>query len=289
MKYHILYNPLAANGNCENKLEPLKALYKNEETIFVNMTEIGDFKAMLEEIPEDDSVILCGGDGTLNHFINHADGADIKCNILYFPAGSGNDFLHDIEDEDGTRPFSLAKYITDLPYVTVNGKTSRFINGIGYGIDGYCCEEGDKIREKNPGKAVNYPLIAIKGLLFHYHRTNATVTVDGQSYEYKNVWLAPTMNGRFYGGGMNMAPSQDRLNEEKTLSLVVLHNSGKLGTLMVFPKIFDGKHASREDIVAVHKGHDITVKFDKPTALQIDGETVLGVTEYRAFSVKAAK
>ena len=27
-------------------------------------------------------------------------------------------------------------------------------------------------------------------------------------------------------------------------------------------------------------GHEITVKFDRPTALQIDGETISGVTEY---------
>lgn len=289
MKYHVLYNPLAANGNCENKLEPLKNLYRKEDVNYVNMTEIGDFKAMLEEIPEEDCVVLCGGDGTLNNFVNRADGVDIKCDILYFPSGSGNDFFHDIEGEDGSRPFSIKKYITDLPYVTVNGNTYRFINGIGYGIDGYCCEEGDKLREKNPGKAVNYAGIAIKGLLFHYHPTNATVTVDGKTYEYKHVWLAPTMNGRFYGGGMNMAPAQDRLNEEKTLSLVVLHDSGKLGTLMVFPKIFEGQHVSHDKICSVHTGQDITVKFDKPTALQIDGETVVGVTEYRAFSVTAAK
>ena len=95
------------------------------------------------------------------------------------------------------------------------------------------------------------------------------------------------MNGRYYGGGMNMAPTQDRLNEERKLSLVVMHGSGKLKTLMVFPSIFKGQHISHTEMIAIHEGHDITVKFDKPTALQIDGETVLGVTEYRACSVKA--
>lgn len=29
-------------------------------------------------------------------------------------------------------------------------------------------------------------------------------------------------------------------------------------------------------------GREITVKFDRPTALQIDGETILDVTSYRA-------
>ena len=75
----------------------------------------------------------------------------------------------------------------------MNGKKYKFINGIGYGIDGYCCEVGDKMREEAV-KDINYTSIAIKGLLFHYHPTNATVTVDGRKHTYKKVWLAPTMN-----------------------------------------------------------------------------------------------
>ena len=34
-------------------------------------------------------------------------------------------------------------------------------------------------------------------------------------------------------------------------------------------------------MVKVFTGKEITVKFDRPCALQIDGETVLGVTEYK--------
>ena len=286
MKYHILYNPLAANGTCEDKINPLKKLYKDAEIDIINMTEIGDCKTFLSSLPEEDVLIICGGDGTLNRFINLADESDIKCEILYYPAGSGNDFFHDIEAQSGETPFPIRKYLCQLPYVTVNGKTYRFINGIGYGIDGYCCEVGDKVRENSPGKPVNYTSIAIKGLLFHYRRTNATVIVDGVEHHYKNVWLAPTMNGRYYGGGMNMAPGQDRLNEDRKLSVVVMHGSGKLKTLMVFPSIFKGEHISHREMISIHEGHSITVKFDKPTALQIDGETVLGVTEYTASSAK---
>ena len=34
-------------------------------------------------------------------------------------------------------------YAQKLPTVTVNGKAYRFLNGIGYGIDGYCCQVGE--------------------------------------------------------------------------------------------------------------------------------------------------
>ncbi len=185
--------------------------------------------------------------------------------------------------EKGAEPFRIEKYIKDLPFVTVNGKRSRFLNGIGYGIDGYCCEVGDKQRETSD-KPVNYTSIAISGLLFHYKPTNAVVTVDGERREFKKVWLAPTMHGRFYGGGMIPTPGQDRLGGDRTATVMVMYGTGKLKTLIVFPSIFKGEHVKHTDMVAVLTGHEITVEFDRPTALQIDGETVLGVTSYTVES-----
>ena len=79
-------------------------------------------------------------------------------------------------------------------------------------------------------------------------------------------------------------PAQDRLSEDGKMSLMVFHGSGKLKTLMVFPSIFKGEHVKKTKIVEVITGYDITVEFDRPTALQIDGETVTGVSSYRARS-----
>ncbi|MBQ7293605.1 MAG: hypothetical protein IJW79_07690 [Clostridia bacterium] len=159
-----------------------------------------------------------------------------------------------------------------MPSVTVNGKTTVFINGVGYGIDGYCCEIGDKLRAQNK-KA-------------HY---TAAVVVDGVEHNYKKVWIAPTMNGRHYGGGMIPTPEQSRTDTDGKLSLMVFHGSGKLKTLMIFPSIFTGEHIKNTKCVEVLTGKDITVKFDRSTPLQIDGETVLDVTEYHAVSCVKAK
>ncbi len=95
----------------------------------------------------DDFVIISGGDGTLNRFINDTEGIEYPCDILYFPNGSGNDFARELGAEKGGTPFSITKYIHDLPTVTVKGKTCRFLNGVGFGIDGYCCEVGDRLKE----------------------------------------------------------------------------------------------------------------------------------------------
>ncbi|MDO4489215.1 MAG: diacylglycerol kinase family protein, partial [Eubacteriales bacterium] len=149
---------------------------------------------------------------------------------------------------------------------------------MGLGIDGYCCEVADEQKKKNPGKKINYTMIAILGLLFHFKPFHAEITVDGERHEFDNVWIAPTMKGRFYGGGMKMAPNQDRASGK--VSVVIYMSNNKLKALMEFPKIFKGEHVSNTEMVRIFEGKNVKVKISRPCAAQIDGETVLNVSEY---------
>ena len=79
---------------------------------------------------------------------------------------------------------------------------------------------------------------------------------------------------------MMPTPAQDRNAAEKTVSLMVFHGSGKLQTLMIFPSIFKGEHVKHKENITILEGKNITVTFDRPSPLQIDGETVLGVKMY---------
>jgi diacylglycerol kinase family enzyme len=274
----VLYNPYSNNKRGLETAKEAEA-HLSGETVYEDITKIGDITTYLAGIAPEDKLILVGGDGTINHLANDLKGAVPEKEILYYAAGTGNDFRADLAPAADEKFISLNKYLANLPTVTINGKTSYFINGIGYGIDGYCCEEGDKQRAASD-KPVNYAGIAIKGLLFRFKPRNATVIVDGVEKNYRHVWLAPTMKGRFYGGGMMVAPAQNRLNENNEVSTVVMYGSGKLKTLMVFPNIFKGEHVKHTEMVEVMTGHNVTVRFDKPCALQIDGETVLNVSEY---------
>lgn len=277
MKYYILYNPLASSGNCSKHIENIE-LSENCEKVFYNMAEHNSYSEILDTIASDDIIVLCGGDGTLNRFINSVDCDNIKNDILYYAAGSGNDFLNDLGITPSNNPIKINDYLKNLPEVCVGDKTYKFINGIGYGLDGYCCEEINRLKAQ--GKKSSYTLIALKGLLYAYKPTNAIVTVDGKEYRYKKVWLTPTMLGKFFGGGMAIAPMQNRLNSDGTLTTVVAHNLSKLKIVTLFPSIFKGNHIKYKKYIDVFTGHKISVKFDIPTAMQIDGETVTGVEEY---------
>ena len=276
MKY-LLFNECTNNKTYKEEFEQVKG--EMGESKIVNVKDI-DYKEFLQGLEKEDEVVLFGGDGTLNYFINALGGYVPLNNVYLYPLGTGNDFYFDVCGTYEKKPLLINEYIKDLPIVYVNGMEKRFINGIGFGIDGYCCEVGDKLREKSD-KPVNYAAIAIKGLLFHYKKLKAKVVVDGKEYNYKDVWLAPTMKGRYYGGGMKVAPEQDRKDNEKLVSSVVFRGKSRIYTLMVFPSIFKGEHVKYTKMVDIREGKDITVEFSRPCALQIDGETILNVKKYR--------
>ena len=278
----ILYNPFSQNGAGEAKAKALAERTNAKEC--VAMTGIESYADFFAAHPDED-IIICGGDGTLNRFVNDTADLELKNSFFHYAAGSGNDFLRDIEG-GAEEVINIDRYIKELPVCTIGDKEYKFINGIGFGIDGYCCEVGDKLRREKPNTKINYTSIAIKGLLFHYKPTSATVTVDGVEHKFDKVWIAPTMVGRFYGGGMMPTPAQDRFNESGELSVMIFHSTGRLKTLMIFPTIFKGEHVKKESAVTVLTGKEISVEFDSPRSLQVDGETVLGVTKY---SVKSAK
>ena len=210
-----LYNSLANNG-----IKPAVP----EGTELVDAVGL-DYAAYLRGLAPEDEVVLVGGDGTLNYFINAVRGTEIKNKVYLLGSGTGNDFFNDIDRQAGEEVL-INPYLDKLPTVYVNGMEKLFINNMGFGIDGYCCEVADQIKEKNPQEKIDYSGIAIKGLLFHFKPCHAEITVDGVKHEFDHVWIAPTMKGKYYGGGMKMAPEQDRFSGR--LSVVVYHCRSKL-------------------------------------------------------------
>lgn len=272
MKYY-LYNSLANNG-----IKPTVP----DGTELIDAVGI-DYPGYLHTLSPEDEVVLVGGDGTLNYFINAVKGVEIKNNIYLLGGGTGNDFFNDIGKKAGDEVL-INSYIENLPTVYVNGLEKQFINNMGFGIDGYCCEVADQIKKKNPQEKINYSGIAIKGLLFHFKPAHAEITVDGTKYDFDDVWIAPTMKGKYYGGGMKMAPDQDRSSDK--LTVVVYHCPSKIKALMAFPSIFKGEHITKTDMVKIITGNEIKVRFSHSCAAQIDGETVLNVREYTAIQPK---
>ena len=275
-KYVVLYNPYSGKGNGLENAKKLEKILKDAEITYEDMIRITDQPKYIRELPEDTTLIFTGGDGTLNRVINAIYGMPLERDILYFPAGSGNDFINDLELAHDCAPFPINPYMQELPSVEVNGKCYRFINAVSIGLDGYTCEMQEILKSK--GKKKSYKLIAFEGLMGKYRTCGGSVTVDGVSERFEKIWLAAAMFGRFYGGGVMMGPTQSRFNEEGLLTAVTIHDVGRLRTLFLFPSITKGKGEQYPEIVEYRKGREITVNFDRPTAVQIDGDVISDVT-----------
>lgn len=283
MKYAILYNPHSCGENGLKIAREIESLMQGSFT-YHDMTKIDSLNNFIESLPEDTSVVLTGGDGSLNSFVNNID-TDTEKNIYFYASGSGNDFARDIGFKKRSKPIVINQYIKNLPTANIKNKTYKFLNCVGSGMDGYCCGEVERLRALSKRRG-NYLYAAIKALLFAYKPSTAYVTVDGKAYTFENTWLVPTMNGRFFGGGFMAAPDQDRQNADGTLSLVAMHSKNFFKIVTAFLLIMKGKHTIMKSMIKVIKGHEISVRLSRSATLQIDGETIPDVTEYTISSAK---
>ena len=113
----ILFNPHAGNGTAGRETRNLSKMLLGDSLKYQDMTEIDDYAKLFAGLDPETRIILSGGDGTLNRFINDTEGLNIPNEIYYYATGSGNDFLTDLGKTKGCEPFSLKEYLLGLPTV----------------------------------------------------------------------------------------------------------------------------------------------------------------------------
>ena len=284
MEYVILYNPRSCAGKGFETAKKIEALMPQDTFTYHDFTKISSLSDFLATLPSDSSLVLAGGDGSLNSFVNMLGDCTLENDLYFFPSGNGNDFARDIGIKKGAKPVLINQYIESLPTAHIKGKTHRFLNCVGSGMDGYCCGEVEAARNAN--KKGSYMLAAIKALLYGYKSCTAHVVADGKEYTFENTWLVPAMNGKFFGGGFMAAPDQERLNPNGTISLVAMHSRNFFKIVVAFLLIMKGKHTKMKSMIHVIEGHEFSVKLDRSATLQIDGETIYDVSEYTISSAK---
>jgi len=262
-KYFVIYNPLAGERDGE---KTAKSLTANLDIVvgIADITKITNYKAFLED-KTDCVLVICGGDGTLHRFVNAIEGLHIPNRIWYCAVGTENNFFRDIEGWKCSLPIEITDCLQKLPVCQVNGIKYRFLNGVGRGIDGFCR----------------------KTRLHKYRPTGVSITVDGEAQRFDNVWMTAAMYGKYYSGGMMLTPKQNRRAEEPMISLFLLHNSGKIKTQMILGEIMKGRTVRYKQNLTVISGKEITVEFDTPGLLQMDGETINGVNKYSVHVYKS--
>ncbi len=279
---YILYNPLANNGNGTAGLDDVLAAAgprdKDQTPELVDVTKEDEAELLLGLGPEDEAIV-CGGDGTLHYLVNALAGRVPAAPVYLWRMGTGNDFLRDVAGSSGEKLVRLNEYLRDLPTGETDGdRRQYFLNNVSFGLDGQVCELGEQEKARL-GRPVNYIALALRLVLRDFHPANATVTVDGETRTYENVWVASAFNGRYVGGGMKLAPDQDRTGDK--LCCVVLHSLTRPKVLLHLARVYWGGHVKMKEC-DVRFGRDISVRFDVPGSLNMDGEPLGRVSGFHA-------
>ena len=282
----LLYNSNSKIGKNKEKIFKVLAsaikTFKDGDIRVKDITKLDSIEERLAKInKEKDNILIVGGDGTLTSLINkYKKYLDNLPKIYAVKAGTGNDFLRNIihsgypVENINNKYFLINPFLKNLPICKVNNNEKTFLNGIGIGLDGYICKNVEEQRNKNNKQS--FFKITLKSFMEFKPLEKLTIEVDGQKSELKKCWFASIMNGKYYGGGMKIAPKADFKGEK--LQAVIINDINKFKLFMLFPLIYTGNHSK---VKAVHffEGKHIKITSDEKTYVQIDGEPQKDINE----------
>ncbi|HEY3494588.1 MAG TPA: diacylglycerol kinase family protein [Polyangiaceae bacterium] len=232
-----------------------------------------------------DVIAVVGGDGTLNEvsqaYLDQDGNPRSGPPLAVLPLGTGGDFRKTLGLGAGLdeaverllasepRPFDLGV----LDVTTHDGGRARraFVNITSFGLGGLT----DRIVNSGPkwlgGKAAFY-LATFRGLLA-YRNAPVRVTVDGEVWLESPIVNVALANGRYFGGGMMIAPEADP--SDGKLDVVALGDLTKLETVGLTQHIYSGSHLGRPGITST-RGSVVEAEALVPNEqvlIDMDGET----------------
>ena len=233
-------------------------------------------------------VILIGGDGSLNEFVNGLQNFDhIRLGLI--PCGSGNDFAKSLgmkknpiealeEILKGEVHHTLDVGEVDIYDENENiSATKRFNNACGIGFDAEICYEADAANNLKKGLNVArmgkliYVSVAVK-ILSHLKQTMSTITIDHKMISKEKLIFAAVMNEPYEGGGF-MFGGKHAKGDDGIFDVCIADGFTAKDFWRIFPKAYSGNHV-HFDGMDVLRGKDIVIQCEDPLWVHVDGEVV---------------
>ncbi len=246
-------------------------------------------------------IVVAGGDGTLSEIATGLLAADLanRVEIGVLPLGTGGDFLRTVgvppRLDDAIRCLSTGKSrridAGRVTYTTDAGRrrTSYFLNAASVGVSGLITQLVNR-STKILGARSAFLIGTVRGILRHENR-EVRIRVDGRVIHDGPLVLATAANGRYFGGGMHVAP-RARIDDAE-LDIVVISGLSKPRLLTKLAKIYTGAHLD-DAAVTYHRGRRIEFEGTSlpeaqpfPLRIEVDGEP-LGVTPTQVEILPAA-
>lgn len=287
-KPFVVVNPNSANGSTRRHwpamLAELQAQIGKLEWAFTGAG--GDATRITREAIGRgfDLIVAVGGDGTNNEVVNgFFDGETLlnpDCAFSFVCRGTGGDFrktfgwglgLDEALDRlvtGRTRPIDLGR----MTYTDEQGQTRmrHFINITSFGIGGLVDKLVNSSSKALGGKA-SFMIASLRAML-RYRNQVVRLSVDGKPEIRCPVNTVAVANGRFFGGGMMIAPNAEP--DDGLFDVVILGDLGTAEMVRLSRHLYAGTHLNLEKVQCL-RGRRIEAQNDNPqeaVLIDMDGE-----------------
>ena len=284
--YTFIVNPNAKTGLGYQVWSSLEAILKEKNVNYqVFFTKYQKHATRLAQKLTQESgaktLIVLGGDGTINEVINGIE--DLDGTVLgYIPIGSSNDFARGMGLS--TDPVQALKHILSpehFTYINIGtamyaGKTRRFAVSSGLGFDAGVCHQVyvsklKKLLNKLHLGKLSYAAVALQQILT-MTPSKMTLTLDDNTpIELYKTYFATAMNQKVEGGGFKFCPKADPTDD--MLDVIAISDISKLKILTLLPTAFFGWHV-RFRGVHVYRCKKAVFQSERPLPVHTDGEPV---------------
>ena len=197
MKHLFIINPVAGKGKALEYIPEIKKIFskRKNEVYFIETTERpGHATELVKSYVGKDTyrVYSIGGDGTLNEVLNGMAGSDSSLAVV--PAGSGNDFIKNLEnysDLDTTKLAILESLIdgTEKPIDIGKVNNKYFINISSIGFDAEAAYHAAKFKKIPFFSGMMAYIFGALVSLIRFSRNILNITIDGKSIKDKILIL----------------------------------------------------------------------------------------------------
>lgn len=290
--YYFIVNEYGKSGYGKREWREIKEeLIQRDISHKAYLTESpGHAKKIAQKISrldEDDiTIVVLGGDGTLNEVINGIVDFD-KVRVGLIPLGSANDFAKGMGiPNNAIEALKLILETNSFTNIDI-GKTKfadnerYFAISSGVGLDALVCKKVENSKLKSALNKVgagdkSYALITVQSFLSMESINVSVEYEDGSIDSFDKLIFLAGMNMPAEGGGVKMAP--EAKPDSGRLVMVCGHDRTKIQAPVSMAKLLMGKHQDSKEFT-LKDFSKIVIKSESPLALHTDGEYLGNYTE----------
>jgi diacylglycerol kinase (ATP) len=262
---------------------------------FVESSAPGHAVTLAQSAADAELVIVVGGDGTTREVVSGLmsctrplDPSTSRPLLAVVPVGSCNDLPRNVGiPKDVIQACRVARegQVRPIDVIRVDlsaGSDERqmyFANAAGFGFDAVVTTEAQKSKRL---RGMLLYLVAIIRTLRNLQCPLVRIRAGDFAAEQR-VLLVAAANGRYYGGGLKVAP--EARPDDGLIEVCIGWEMGWWSTLKKLPRFVAGTHVTLKE-VRMLRVPELALEFLEPVQIELDGD-VLVPQPFRSFRLTA--